>query len=490
MRRVAVVGGGISGLAAAWELTGGAVGPEAGATGEGDPTQVMVLESSPRLGGALHSVPFGGRMIDTGPDAFLGRRPEALTLCHEIGLEDALVPIARGGAGVWARGKVRPLPEGLALGIPIRFWPVARSGILGRRGNVALVRDVVAPRPNARGPIGDRAIGPLVSRKLGRRVTDRLVDPLIGGIHAGSVDDMSAAATYPPLLAASEKRGGLMRALRSEIPTPSENPPPAFWAIEGGMSVLIEGLRAALVARGVEFRCNAPVDRLERLEPKAGRSARWSVRTSGPDAGENEQGQSSEVDAVVLAVPAPVAARLLRPHDDESAGLLANIAYATVNLVTFRLRADAVPSPLAGTGFLVPRHSPAARGQESWAVTACTYLSQKWPHVATEGDVLLRASVGRFGDVRPDAWSDEELADRAWRELGLLIGPLGDPLESMVARWPGAFPQYRVHHLMRTAGIEAAVARLGGIAVAGAAYRGVGIPACIASGRTAARAVS
>jgi protoporphyrinogen/coproporphyrinogen III oxidase len=486
MRRVAVVGGGISGLAAAWELTGGADGTSKGA----DAPSVMVLESSPRLGGALHSVPFGGRIIDTGPDAFLGRRPEALALCREIGLGDALVPIARSGAGVWARGKVRPLPEGLALGIPVRFGPVARSGILGLRGNLALARDVLAPRPDTRGPIGDRSIGPLVTRKLGRRVTDRLVDPLIGGIHAGSVDDMSAAATYPPLLTAAEKRGSLMRALRAEIPAPSENPPPAFWAIEGGMTALIERLRTTLTARGVEFRYNAPVDRLERLEPRAGAAARWNVMTSGPEAGTDLSRQSNEVDAVVLAVPAPVAAQLLRPHDDESAGLLSNIAYATVNLVTFRIPAAGLPTSLTGTGFLVPRRSPAAPGQESWAVTACTYLSQKWPHVAAEGDVLLRVSVGRFGDVRADSWSDEELTDRAWAELGLLVGPLGHPLESMVARWPGAFPQYRVHHLMRTAGIEAAVARLGGIAVAGAAYRGVGIPACIASGRTAARAVS
>jgi oxygen-dependent protoporphyrinogen oxidase len=256
------------------------------------------------------------------------------------------------------------------------------------------------------------------------------------------------------------------------------------------MATLIERLRTTLIARGVEFRFSAPVERLERLEPIEGRSARWNVITNGSDAGEKTYQQISEVDAVVLAVPAPVAAHLLRPHDDESAGLLTNIGYATVNLVTFRVRAEALTTPLAGTGFLVPRRSPAARGHEGWAVTACTYLSQKWPHVATEGDVLLRVSVGRFGDVRADSWSDEELADRAWSELGLLIGPMGDPLESMVARWPGAFPQYRVHHLMRTAGIEAAVARLGGIAVAGAAYRGVGIPACIASGRTAAQAVS
>ena len=404
MRRVVVVGGGISGLAAAWELTGR------------DATSVVVLESAARLGGALSSERFGGRVVDTGPDGFLGRRPEALDLCHELGLGDALVPMAGRGAGVWARGRVRPLPAGLALGIPTRFWPAARSGILGLRGQLALARDALLPRPDVRGPIGDRSIGPLVARKLGRRVADRLVDPLIGGIHAGSIDDMSAAATYPPLLVASQRRGSLMRALRAEVPAPAADAPPLFWSLEGGMASLIEQLRAGLAARGVEIRCDA--------------------------------------------------------------------------LVTLRVPAESLAGPLVGTGFLVPRRSPAPAGGEPWAVTACTYLSEKWPHLARPGEVLLRASVGRFGDGRADAWSDAEVVERVRAELGLLMGLSGQPLETMVARWPQAFPQYRVHHLMRTAGIEAAMARLGGIAVAGAAYRGVGIPACIASGRAAAQAIT
>jgi oxygen-dependent protoporphyrinogen oxidase len=471
VRRVVVVGGGISGLAAAWELTGGGEGPK----GDADAPQVLVLESSSRLGGALHSVPFGQHIVDTGPDGFLGRRPEAVDLCHEIGLGDALVPIGGRGAAVFARGKIRPLPGGLALGIPIRFWPTARSGILGWRGNVALARDALLPRPDVRGPIGDRSIGPLVSRKLGRRVADRLVDPLIGGIHAGSVDDMSAAATYPPLLAASQRRGSLMRALRAEVPPAPTDGSPLFWAVDGGMSVLIESLRRALAARGVKIHCDAPVDRLAR------QGDGWDVGSGTAH---------HDADAVVLALPAPAACDLLRPHDDEAAGLLANIVYSSVTLITFRVSTGALSAPLAGTGFLVPRRSPPARGHEGWAVTACTYLAQKWPHLATEGEVLLRASVGRFGDHRSDSWSDADLVERAWGELGLLMGLSEEPLESMVTRWPGAFPQYRVHHLMRTAGIEAAMARLGGIAVAGAAYRGVGIPACIASGRAAAQAVS
>jgi oxygen-dependent protoporphyrinogen oxidase len=156
--------------------------------------------------------------------------------------------------------------------------------------------------------------------------------------------------------------------------------------------------------------------------------------------------------------------------------------------VTFRVGADDVPSPLYGTGFLVPRRSP-HKGRDPWAVTACTFLDRKWQHLARDGEVLLRASLGRMDDVRPEGWTDGEAIDRAWEELGALLGVTGTPTDAVVMRCPDALPQYRVHHLLRTAGVEAAVARLGGVAVAGAAYHGVGIPACIASGRAAARAL-
>ena len=185
---------------------------------------------------------------------------------------------------------------------------------------------------------------------------------------------------------------------------------------------------------------------------------------------------------MVLATPAPATAALLRPHDDEVAGLLDAIDYASVVLVTFRVGADDIPATLHGTGFLVPRRSP-HKGREPWAVTACTYLDRKWPHLGRDGEVLLRASLGRVDDTRAAEWSDEEVAERAWEELGALMGVRGQPVSARVTRFTDAFPQYRVHHLLRTAGVESALARLGGVAVAGAAYRGVGIPACIASGR-------
>lgn len=461
-----MVGGGISGLAAAWELSGGA-------DPRPDGPEVVVLEGSDRLGGALRSDDFAGRIVDMGADGFLGRRPEAIELAQQAGLGGALVPIAARGASVWARGRLRVLPDGHAMGIPTRFWPTARSGILGLRGSLALAGDVLVPRPDVRGPIGDRAIGPLVARKLGRRVVDTLVDPLIGGIHAGAVDDMSAAAVFPPLLAAAQRRGSLMRALRAETPKPDPNGPPLFWALDGGMAALVQAVVSGLERRGVELRVSSSVDRLERDGDG------WRV------AGEGEQ----RADAAILAVPALSAATLLRPHDDEAAGLLDSIDYASVTVVTFRASSECVASDLYGTGFLVPRRA-SDKGREPWAVTACTYLDRKWPHLARDGEVLLRASLGRIDDTRPDDWSDADCAARAWDELGALVGLTGQPTESVVVRHRRGFPQYRVHHLLRTAGVEAAVARLGALAVAGAAYRGVGIPACIASGRAAAHAVS
>jgi oxygen-dependent protoporphyrinogen oxidase len=461
-----VVGGGISGLAAAWELSGGS-------TPRSDALEIVVLESSDRLGGMLRSDDLAGRVVDMGADGFLGRRPEAVQLCREIGLEDKLVPIAARGASVWSRGRLRVLPERHVMGIPTRFWPTARSGVLGIGGSMALARDALLPRPDVRGPLGDRAIGPLVARKLGRRVVDQLADPLIGGIHAGTVDDMSAAAVFPPLLAAAHRRGSLMRALRAETPEPDPDGPPLFWAIEGGMETLVDAVSAALERRSVRLERSAAVDGLER----EGNS--WTLT------GSNEV----KADAAVLALAAPAAARLLKPHDDEAAALLASIDYASVTVVTFRAPDDCLPADLYGTGFLVPRRS-APKGRGPWAVTACTYLDRKWPHLAREGEVLLRASLGRIDDARAEEWTDEDCAARSWEELGALTGLSGEPTEWVVVRHPQAFPQYRVHHLLRTAGVEAAVARLGGLAVAGSAYRGVGIPACIASGRAAARAVS
>jgi oxygen-dependent protoporphyrinogen oxidase len=507
---VAVVGGGITGLVAAWELTGGDDGPGP------DTPSVVVLEATDRLGGKLRTVEFDGRPVDQGPDGFLGRRAEAVALCRAIGLGDDLMPIAASGAEVWARGRRRVLPSGLAMGIPTRFLPTARSGILGPLGTLRLFRDLAAPRRDVRGPLGDRAIGPLVARKLGHRVVDRLVDPLIGGIHAGGVADMSTAAVFPLLLAVAQRRTGFMRSLRQATATAArmeaerrteageeEDPAagPAFWSLRNGMGSLVDRLAEVLDERGVTVRTNSPV---ELLDEHGGPGSPWVLHTAeGPVV----------ADGVVLAVPAGPAAELLTSHDGNAAALLRGIDHASVAIVTFEYPEEQVPAGLIGTGLLVPRgtvlppsgrvsdggdggasdrgsgHGGGSDADRTCLVTACSYLSTKWPHLSRPGQFLVRASVGRFGDARPAALDDDALIARVRAELGVLLGIHGEPTAATVQRWHDALPQYRVHHLLRVTGIESAVAELPSLAVAGAAYRGVGIAACVASGRSAGRAV-
>lgn len=476
---VAVVGGGIAGLAAAWELSGGA-----GGAGPGAP-EVVLFEATRALGGKLSTVELLGGPVEVGPDGFLGRRPEAAQLCREVGLGDDLVPVGASGAAVWARGRRRALPEGLVLAVPTRVIPVARSGILSPIGTVRLATDLAFPRPDTRGPLGDRAIGPLVARKLGHQVVERLVDPLVGGIHAGGVADASAAAVFPALVAAAQRRGSFMRSLRrAGGDTPRPDGDPLFWALRHGFGSLVERTAGRLRDRGVEICVSQPVEAMERA------GDRWVLRSAG---------SSHTVDGVVVATEAGPAASLFEPHDAEAAAVLRALDYASVATVTMAFPDDAFSDDsLFGTGLLVPRSTPVPRGAadaaglahcEPCIVTACTYLWQKWPHLERPGVRLLRASVGRAGDTRHQSMSDSDLVRRVTQELSELVGVTGEPREALVTRWDDALPQFRVHHLLRVANIEAAVQRLGGVAVAGAAYRGVGIPACIESGRAAASRV-
>jgi len=477
---VAVVGGGIAGLSAAWALS--SVAPE---------VRVVVLEAEERLGGKLRTATVGGRDVDLGPDAFLARRPEAVELCRELGLGDELVAPGSRTAYVWARGQLRPLPGGLALGVPTRLGPLARSGIVSPRGTARAALDLLA-RPRRRagdrgGP--DRPVAEITRRHLGLEVTARLVDPLIGGIHAGDTRRMSTAAVFPALLDADSTGGSLMRALRSAAPASAPAVPghvptgdggaPVFHSVRGGLSRLVEELARALGTRRVEVRLQTPVEHLE-LRPADAEASRrgdcgtrWALHTP--------QG-AVEADAVVIATPAGPAAHLLGAVDHSVASMVAAIDYADVTLVTLQVPEHGVGRPLEGTGFLVP----AGGGH---LVTACTWLSSKWPELRRPGDVLLRASTGRSGDDRPASLSDDEIVRRVLDELGPMMALHGAPTQAVVTRWVGAFPQYAVGHVERVAAIEEAMARLPGAALAGAAYRGVGIPACIASGRRAADAV-
>jgi len=487
---IAVVGGGMAGLSAAWQLS-----QDLGPAGDGPP-QVLVLEAGGRTGGKVRATEFAGRAVDLAADAFLARRPEATGLCDELGLTDALVAPGAAGAALWARGRLRMMPDGVNLGVPTRWWPLARSGILGPGGAARAALDLVRPHRADTGATGDRAVGGVVTARLGHEVTERLVDPLIGGIHAGGVDDLSAQCTFPPLLAADRRSGSLMRRLRMPAPPPPDPtapPSPVFWSLDGTAARLPAELTTALAARGVAVHTGVAVESLTRRAANGADGPAWELALAGdastvPGAsGPTGSARTLAVDGVVLAVPAGQASGLLADHVPAAAAVLGAIRHSSVTVVTLAVPSDAVRSDLVGTGFLVPRTSP-VDGRTA-LVTGCTYLTRKWPGLARPGDELIRLSVGRFGDERPDAMDDDELAAAAFDELGRILAIDGRPRESLVTRWHGAFPQYTPGHLDRTDRVEAAVAELPGVAVAGSAYRGVGIPAVVGSGRAAARAV-
>ncbi len=482
-----MVGGGIAGLAAAWELMGG-TGPD----GNGPAPEVVVFEADDRFGGKLRAEPIDDRRVDVAADAFLGRRPEATDLCRELGLDDELVPVGATGASIWARGRLRPMPAGLNLGVPTRWWPLARSGILSPGESAEVLKDRVVPRLRPGADFGDRTVGEIVGARLGRAVVDRLADPLIGGINAGSVDELSAAATFPVLIAASHQSGSLMRRLGVALAAAARSGPgpgtPVFWSLLTSTASLVDTLVAALVDRGVTFRPGTPVESLEASNGRGG-TARWTLVPGpiAPRAGDPGRAGPEHFDGVVLATPSPRTAVLLAPHAPAAAGLLSAIRYASVAVVTLTFPEAALPAPLYGTGFLVPRTSVVS-GTPA-LVTGCTYLDRKWPHLARPGEVLLRASVGRYGDERFAALDDDALVDAVVGELGALLGLRGPPLQATVTHWDQAFPQYEVGHLIRVGRIESDLDAVPGLAVAGAALRGVGIPACIGSGRRAARNV-
>jgi oxygen-dependent protoporphyrinogen oxidase len=325
-------------------------------------------------------------------------------------------------------------------------------------------------------------VGEVVRRRLGAEVTTRLAGPLIGGIHAGSIETMSAAAVFPVLLEADRRGGSLMRALGATLPLAGGVGPlpgvsaPVFLSVRGGFGRLVETLVGALRERKVDLRRATPVRTLGRVGDD-GHNRGWRIGTDGAEV---------DVDGVVMALPGRPAGRLLRPHDASLADTLDSVRYSSVAIITMRFDSDVIGQLLDGTGFLVAR-SEGHRADP--LVTACTWLSSKWPELRRDGEVLLRASVGRDGDERWQSLDDDELVTRCVAELGEMMGVRRPPDEALVSRWPEAFAQYDVGHLDRVDTIETAAGRLPSLALAGAALHGVGIPACIGSGRQAARSV-
>ncbi len=449
---VVVIGGGIAGLAAAHRLVD--LLPD---------SRPLLVESGPRLGGKLRTEHVDGFVIEASADSFLSRKARGVGLCEELGLRGELVGRRpEYGRTFVRRGReLHPLPEGLTGMIPTNLGSLAESGLLSKEGRARLAEEVDIPPDTER---GDESIASFVSRRLGAEAYSQLVEPLMTGIYGGDGERLSLQATFPQLRELELTHGSLLNGLGAQSASKPEYPP--FVSLASGMDTLVRQLAEALE------------DRVEVTVGTRGVSLRR--RSDGFDVG-LEPGGVLAADAVILAVPAYAAEPLLAGVDAELAELHAEIPYASSAIVTLAFRAEHVAHPLDGYGYVVPR-------VEGTDVLACTWSSQKWDARAPEGSVLLRVYAGRFGGRDVTSLTDENLLALAVAEVALL-GIDAEPILTRLHRWPRGMPQYVLGHPDRVGRIEARVAEVSGIALAGAAYRGVGIPDCIRSGEEAAESV-
>ncbi len=444
---VAVVGGGISGLAAAYELRARRV-PH------------VLLERSSRLGGVIRTERIDGFTIDGGPDALLVQKPAAIELCSELGLAGRLVPTrAPRTAFVLRAGRLHALPEASVLGIPTRLLPLATSGLLSARGRLRMALERLVPsRPAGDGD--DESIASFFGRRFGREVVDYIAEPLLAGIHAGNVERLSVHALFPRLVEAEAQNGSIIRGLASLQARRTTDG--LFRSLPGGIGEMV----AALVRT---------------LDPAAVRTGVGVARLAGPGPYRLELTSGEPVSArqVVLAVPAYVAAELVRPLDADLGALCGGIRYTSTVTVALGYARPDVGHALRGTGFVVPR---VERGV---SLMAATWVSSKWPHRAPAGHVLLRGFLGGARDAGVLARADADLIDCVHRDFGRLLGVRGAPVVARVYRWPRLNPQHEVGHLARLTAIEARLERLPGLRLIGAGFGGVGLPDCIAQGRAA-----
>lgn len=447
---VIVIGGGIAGLAAAYELHTRGV-------------PFTLVEAGPRLGGVILTERMDGFTIDGGPDALLAQKPAALGLCRALGLGDRLMPtLPPRAAFIVRRGRLHPLPEASILGIPTRIAPLAMSPLFSIAGKARMAAELFVRPASPRG--ADESIGSFMRRRFGREAVDYLAEPLLAGIHAGDVDRLSMRSLFPRLLEAEAAHGSVIATFR-RARTPA-SPDGAFRSLPGGIGEMVDALTAALPAAAL--RVGTPARAL-----RAGES--WTVDLAS--------GDSLRAPRVIVSTPAFAAADLIRPIDADLADLCAGIPYASTVTIAFGYRRESIPHPLAGSGFVVPR-------VEGLSIMAGTWVSSKWAHRAPEGHALLRVFAGGARDPQAIERDDADLIARARADLSRLLGITADPLLTRLYRWPRASAQHEVGHLDRMARIERALARHPGLFVTGSGFRAPGIPDCVADGRAVAASIA
>jgi oxygen-dependent protoporphyrinogen oxidase len=455
---VIVVGSGISGLSAAYYLR----------RQLGDDATVTVLDQAPAPGGKIRTRTLAGLAIDTGPDAFLSRAPQLKSLVEGLGLSDEVQGPSASGAFIWSKGSLRPLPAGATFGLPEKVWPLVQSGLISIPGAIRAAMDVVLPATKLP---DDPTVEQLVRPRLGGDVFERMVEPLLGGVHAGSAKVLSAKSTVPEIVAMTSGHRSIIGAMKGRKkpppPPPGTKPAPALVTIKGGL----KNLTAALVEAIGPDNVRSDI-RVTGLSPRA--HGGWDVVT--------DSGRFT-ADHVVIATPAYAAADLLAPIDPTLPGLLRSIPYVDTAGVILAFKKSEIPALPHGTGYLVPPI-------EGDLIVGSTWLTSKWPYLVNDDVVIIRSLVGRYGDTRFLKMTDDELITEVRAAMKRVVGIEAAPIDQLVQRWPAAMPQYVVGHSERLERIDAAMETLPGLHLTGAAYRGVGLAGCVAQGFAVASTIS
>lgn len=455
--RVVIVGGGLSGLVAAWAL-------HREALAHGRDVTFTLLEASDRYGGNLVTDRVDGFLIDGGPDSWVAAKPAGAALCRDLGLGDALIETVPANRRVYVchDGALVPLPAGVVLGVPTRVRPMLRSPLLPWSARLRMLADLALP--SRRRTDDDVSLGALVASRLGRGVVEALTEPLLAGVYAGNAWGLSARATFPQLLALAGRGGSLVRRAREAAPTrhPGDAPPSAFVSLRDGVGSLVDALVAAIPASQRHLR--RPVSRVLRD------GARWRV--------EEPDGTAHVADHVVLAMPAWRTAELVSRLDDGLAATARAIPYASAATAFFAWRRDEVPHALDATGFVVPR-------REGLRILAATWVSSKWPGRAPDGMVLMRAFVGGAGHDERARVQEDSIVHMAQTDLCGVMKIRAAPRLTRVYRFLDTSPQPTLGHVARVDAVRSALRRHPGLHVLGSAWNGVGIPDVIALARRA-----
>jgi oxygen-dependent protoporphyrinogen oxidase len=497
MKRIVVIGGGITGLAATHKIL-------ERCAASSQHVSVCLLEAGQEVGGIVKTEERDGFIVERGPDSFITEKPEALALAQRLGLKSQLIDTNPGNrrSFVVRKGRLLPVPEGFNLLAPGRLWPFVTSGIFSLPGKARMAMDLVIPRRGSNEE-GDESLAEFVRRRLGREALERMAQPMAGGIYTADPETLSLRATLPRFQDIERRHRSLILGLRNKVGgrvnagsdgvksgrTETVRTSAAsgaryslFRSFDDGMQVLTDQLAFRILdlnsqifghSKSSPISLNTRVESiaLQRSTPASTNSTKWIVHTNSDE--------TFVADAVCLALPSYLSAKYLRRIDSELASELMGIPYASSAIINLAYKREDVPHPLDGFGFVVPFI-------EKRAVMACTFSSIKFPNRAPAGSVLLRAFVG--GALQPEMveLEDEELLAEVRRDLKMLLGIERNPIFAEVSKWERSMPQYFVGHLDRVENIVTRVSRLPGLTLAGNAFNGPGIPDCIRSGESAA----